>query len=56
MSTDSDFNRTFPPRKGGTQASGVPVYWLIIAGHLEETFHRQNNPLLFLGNYILSAI
>jgi hypothetical protein len=32
------------------QASGVPVCWLITAGHLEETFHRQNiaesHPLL----------
>jgi hypothetical protein len=38
----SDFTRKFPPRKSCTKASGVPVCWLIIAEHLEETFHRQN--------------
>jgi hypothetical protein len=46
----SDFTRKFPPRKSGTKASGVPVCRLIIAGHLEQTFHRQNiaesHPLL----------
>jgi hypothetical protein len=42
MSTENDFTRTFPPWKSGTKSSGVPVCWLIIAGHLEETFHRQN--------------
>jgi hypothetical protein len=42
MSTESDFTRTFPPWKSGTLASGFPVFWLIIAGHLEGTFHRQN--------------
>ena len=46
MSTESDFTRTFPPWENGTKASGVPLCWLIIAGHLEETFHRQNYPLL----------
>ena len=40
--TESDFTRTFPPWKSDTKASGVPVCWLSIAGHLEETFHRQN--------------
>jgi hypothetical protein len=35
MRKGSDFNRTFPPWKNGTKASGVPVYRLIIAGHLE---------------------
>jgi hypothetical protein len=54
MSTESDISRTFPPCKSGTKASGVPVCWLIIAGHLEETFHRENiaesHPLLSLGN------
>jgi hypothetical protein len=39
-------------------ASGVPVCWLIIAGHLEETFHRQNTAgshplLLFICSYYL---
>jgi len=28
--------------QSGTKARGVPVCWLIIAEHLEETFHRQN--------------
>jgi hypothetical protein len=42
MSTDSDFTRTFPPLKSGTKASWAPVWWMIIAGHLERTFHRQN--------------
>jgi hypothetical protein len=45
----NDFTRTFPLRKG-IKASGVPVHWLIIAGHSEQTFHRQNgaenHPLL----------
>jgi hypothetical protein len=43
----SDVTRTFPPWKSGTK---VPACWLIIAGHLEEMFHRQNiaesHPLL----------
>jgi hypothetical protein len=47
---DSDFTRKCPPWKNGTNASGVPVCWLIIAEHLEETFNRQNiaesHPLL----------
>ena len=46
----SGFTRTSPPRKCGTMASGVPVCWLITAGHLEQTFHMQNiaesHPLL----------
>jgi hypothetical protein len=46
LSTDSDFTRTFPPYTRGTKASGVPVCSLIILGHLEETFQRQNHPLL----------
>jgi hypothetical protein len=37
-------------RKSSTKASGVLVCWLIIAGHLEQTFHRQyiaeSHPLL----------
>ena len=41
-SMESDFTRTFPPWKSNTKASGVPVCWQIIAGHLEDTFHRQN--------------
>jgi hypothetical protein len=48
--TESDFTRVFPPRKNSTKASGVQVGWLIITGHLEETFHGQNiaenHPLL----------
>jgi len=36
----SDFTRIFPARKSGT-TSAVPGYSLIIAGHLEDTFHRQ---------------
>jgi len=42
MSTDSDFTRTFPPWNNGAKASGVPVCWLIIAGHLEGKSHRQD--------------
>jgi hypothetical protein len=61
MSTESDFTRTFPPRKSGTKASAVPVCWLIIAGHLEETFYWQNiaenHPLLLFGNvYTLCSV
>jgi hypothetical protein len=37
----SDFIRIFPPLKIGTKASGVPVWWLIIAEHLEEKLHRR---------------
>jgi len=40
--TESDFTRTFPTWKSGTKASGVPVCRMIIAGHLEEMFHRPN--------------
>jgi hypothetical protein len=54
MSTESDFTAIFPPWKIGTNARGIPVRWLIVAGHLEEMFHRKNiaesHPLLFLGN------
>jgi hypothetical protein len=32
--------RTSLPWQSGTKARGVPVWWLFIAGHLEETFHR----------------
>jgi hypothetical protein len=28
--------------KRGTKACGIPVWWLIIAGHLKETFYRQH--------------
>jgi len=42
MSNESDSNRIFPTWKSHTKASGVPVCWLIIAGHVEETFHRPN--------------
>jgi hypothetical protein len=52
-SMEIDSTRTFPPRNSGTKASGVPVYWLIIAGKLEEMFHRQcvaeSHPLLLFG-------
>jgi len=34
--------RVISPWKSGTKANRVPVCWLIIAGHLEETLHRQN--------------
>jgi len=34
--------RTSPPWKSGTKARGVTVWCLIIAGHLQETLHRQN--------------
>jgi hypothetical protein len=48
--TDSNFIRIFPPWKSGSKVSGVPVGWLFIAEHVEETFHRQNiagsHPLL----------
>ena len=56
MSTESDFTRPFPPWKSGTKASGVAVFWLIIAGLLEETFSRQNtaeiDPLLLYSKCI----
>ena len=42
MRTESDFTRKFPPRKSGTKASGVPLRRLIVAGHLEKTFHWKN--------------
>ena len=42
MSTESDFTRIFPTMKSGAKANGVPVCWLTITGHLEETLHRQN--------------
>ena len=42
MSTYSDFTRTFPPRKSGAKASGVPVCCLIIAGHLDDKYHRPD--------------
>jgi hypothetical protein len=38
----SDVTRTFPPWKSSTKVTEVPVCWLIIARHLEGTFHRQN--------------
>jgi len=53
MRTECNFTRKFLPWKSGTKASGIPVCWLIITGHLEEMFHMQNiaesHPLLFLG-------
>ena len=42
MSTDRYFTRIFPPLKSGTKAGGGPVCRLIIAGHLEGMFYRQN--------------
>jgi len=42
MSTESDFARIFLTWESGTKARGFTVYWWIIAGQLEETFHRQN--------------
>jgi hypothetical protein len=36
------FIMTFEPRKTGTKAYGFSALWLIIAGHLEETFHEPN--------------
>jgi len=48
------FPRKFPLRKSGTKANGFLVFWLIIAEHLEETFHGRNiaesHPLLFFCN------
>jgi hypothetical protein len=38
MRTESDFTRIFPSRRSGTEESGVPVCWLIIAGNLEKSF------------------
>ena len=50
MSMESDFTRKYPTGKNGVNSREVPVRWLIIAGYLEETFHRQNiaesDPLL----------
>ena len=55
MNMGSNFTRMFPPWKCGTKASGVPTWWLNIAGHLEETFHGQNigesHPLLIFIQY-----
>jgi hypothetical protein len=42
MRTERDFTKKFPPRRSGTEASGVPIRRLIVAGHLEKTFHRKN--------------
>jgi hypothetical protein len=42
MRTVREFTTIFPKWKGGTKASGVPVCWMITAGHLEETFCGQN--------------
>jgi hypothetical protein len=54
MSTESDFTRTIPPWTRGSKASGFPVCWLIVAGHIKETFHRSNiaesPPLLLSGD------
>lgn len=52
---------TFPLWKSSTKASGVPVGWLIIAGHLQEMLHKQNiaeshTLLLFSNVYTLCAI
>jgi hypothetical protein len=52
MNTETNFTRIFPPWKNSAMESGFPVSWLIIAGHLEETFHRKNraeNHPLFLS-------
>jgi hypothetical protein len=51
MSKDSGFTRTFPPWKSGTNVSGVPVCWLIIAGHFEQTSHRQN-----MADYVVAPV
>jgi len=42
MSTESDCTGIFPAKEGGASASGFPVYWLTVVGHLEETLHRKN--------------
>jgi len=56
----SDFTRIFSPKKSSTKASEDPVCWVIIAGHLEQTFHRQNwekvSTVTHYVTYILSAI
>jgi len=50
MTTESDFSRVFRLWNCGAKAKGLPVCWLIITVHLEETFHWQNiaenHPLL----------
>jgi hypothetical protein len=60
MSTESDFPSKFPLKKSSTKANGFLVFWLIIAGHLEEMFHRQNiaenHPLLFFVMYVLPVL
>jgi len=59
MSKGSDFSRTFPPWKSGTKASGVPVYRLIIAGHLEvpqEKYSRKSSAVTFQLMYVLYVI
>jgi len=40
MSTDSDFIRTFPPRKRGSMVSGFSVFWLINVGYIKQMFHK----------------
>jgi len=37
-----DCTNTKTKNKLRRTAVGVPVCWLIVVGHLEETFHRQN--------------
>jgi hypothetical protein len=53
---ESMFTRRFPVLESGTEASGVPVGWLLIAGHLERKFHGQNiaesHPLLLVPQCI----
>jgi len=36
MSRESNFTRTYPPQKSSTKTSGVPLWWLIIAGPIED--------------------
>jgi hypothetical protein len=36
------FGQDISPWKSGTKARGFTLYWWIIAGQLEETFHGQN--------------
>ena len=47
--------RIFTQRTSDSKATGVQLRWLIIAGHVEGTFNRQNiaenNLLLLLAYY-----
>jgi len=50
MITEGDCTKKFPPWKSSIKASGIPLCWLVIVGHLEQTLYWQSiaesHPLL----------